>query len=375
MLAALGIGAALIGMALAGATAVRKKRAAAATASMAQPGAPDQTQAQPNAGGGGGQLAGLAQQALQQGVQQGPVAALGAVISVAAVEATKQLGGSELEQQLAGVNAGTLGTPIITARLVDKGLEALGVQNATVRVDTGQSVALAIFAPQLLPAFATVKVGLKLVNLFKGDTPRGPPPSELISQGEAARYTLKPLALADMVAARRRDLAASRLLPYTSKVKVRVAGEEVDGPPAFRLMADRVVVTPDIYAVAPKSAGRWQEHVLRVNLAGKSRIALAYPGSAQGPQGFRTLWVDWIEVDGLRYQVEEATYYRMPEAPGVGDGRGLEIRGEHGMRWTGVQEWELKPQNRLPPETPVRVPSGATATEQAEWDAATRFVP
>ena len=381
MFTGLGVGLVVVGLL---ATSVAKGRRTRARQQEAEPtgAAPGAAAPAQQQSGGAGSKDVL--QGLLSGSQAGVVGA-GLALSAAAGEAVKKLGGSEAEQNLARLNALQLGAPIAANLVLNKGLEAVGVKDATVRNDLSQAATVAAFAAPLLPLFATVKVGEKLVGLFKGEEPPGRPLGELFTPGEVSRLASQPLKLADIWVDRRKDLAAAHVSPYTHVVRARVScGAWDNEAPAFRLMVDRKVVTPDLYAVAPRHRNLWQEHFLRVVLTGAQTVGIVFVNGGYSPsEGYRVLWVDWLKIDGAVYRPADGTYYRVGDTPrhheGLWEAPTLapEERGSPAMNWTGVLEWKLRPEHQPPAGTPVRVPfaSGTTRAEQLEWEASTKFVP
>ena len=313
-------------------------------------------------------------QDLLGGGQAGIVGA-GLAVSALAGEAVARLGGSELEQNLSRLSAAQLGIPIAVGLGVEKALEALGVGNETTRNDVGQAVAVGVVSTSLLPAFAAVKVGQKLVKVFGGSDPEPPalPLGELFSPGELRRLAPPAATLARLTTAtveRKKTLAFNWAIPGTHVVRVRVSSSELwDEPALFRILVNGVAVTLDVPAVGAQHRGQWQEHFARVALdsaAAPETIAIAFPNAqwapGEGYNGYRTLWCAWLSIDGDRYVPAEGMYYREELEP---------IKGQDGMHWRGVLMWELKPEHRSSGRARRATPNGA---EQAAAQLSTRFV-
>lgn len=317
-------------------------------------------------GPGTSPLPGLLKDVLQGG-QAGLVGA-GLALSAATGEVVKRLGGSEAEQNIARLNALQAGAPIALSLAVEKGLGAIGV-GGTASKDVGQAVAVGVFAAPLLPLFGTVKVGQKLAAVFGSDTPEPPaiPYGQLFSPGELAQFARSPLRLVAAGLERRKTLDLVHNTPGTHVVRVRVSGEELWGePPFFRLMVNGKTVTLDLPAVGWKSRDQWQEHFLRVTLdpsVAPETIAIAFPNGGYSPsEGYRKLWMSWLEIEGSRYLAEQAMYYREGMDP---------IPGQPELAQTGVLIWFLRPEHRDSVRARrVRL----TAEESAAAVNSTRFV-
>jgi aryl-phospho-beta-D-glucosidase BglC (GH1 family) len=90
-------------------------------------------------------------------------------------------------------------------------------------------------------------------------------------------------------------------------VKLRVSGDAWHGDPILRVFADgREIGRAEV--VADHAAEGWQEILIGARFGDHppSRIDVSFVNDAAGKDGDRNLYVDWIEVDGQRYEGERA---------------------------------------------------------------------
>jgi hypothetical protein len=90
-------------------------------------------------------------------------------------------------------------------------------------------------------------------------------------------------------------------------VKLRVSGDAWQGDPILAVFADgREIGRAEV--VASHAAEGWQEILIGAKFGDHppSRIDVSFVNDASGKDGDRNLYVDWIEVEGTRYEGERA---------------------------------------------------------------------
>lgn len=95
-----------------------------------------------------------------------------------------------------------------------------------------------------------------------------------------------------------------------STIKLRVSEDAWQGDAQFRLVVDGKQVGGDHTVTAKHGAGAWQEIVVEGDFgsAGPQKVEVKFVNDAWGgtPTTDRNLYVDWIEVNGHRFEGEQA---------------------------------------------------------------------
>ncbi len=120
-------------------------------------------------------------------------------------------------------------------------------------------------------------------------------------------------------------------------IMVRASGSDYLGPPVMALYVDGVQVGGTQTVTADHGLGEWQDFEFTVDLpSGADSIRVEFPNDAYGGPGSgndRNLYVDHIEVNGVRLEPEEAVYDRS-WGP-------IPIDGQTGMYWAGALDFDL----------------------------------
>jgi hypothetical protein len=136
--------------------------------------------------------------------------------------------------------------------------------------------------------------------------------------------------------------------PEQDRIVVRVSGDHHDGAPRFQLYVDGKAVGEVQTVTADRSAGEWQEFVFAGDFGGDgpAKVEIRYLNDAWGGSESkdRNLHVDYIEVNGRRYESEDPTrvvYLRDSGQP---------LAGQEKMSWQGTLRFTTEDVAPVPSE-------------------------
>jgi Ca2+-binding RTX toxin-like protein len=102
-----------------------------------------------------------------------------------------------------------------------------------------------------------------------------------------------------------------------------VSGDHYQGAPKFNVTVDGKVVATDLVATAVQSTGAWADVTIKGDFAkAPSRVAITFTNDLwSGGSADRNLYIDYIEMNGRRFEGEDAlfntanpTQYRSPNS-------------------------------------------------------------